>query len=93
VSNIGLQADAYVPPNKRPHYFDEVGTAKFREVFPGRSHITAADIAFYRTLAPYHPALILISGVKDGRIYQFDTDTVGNWRAGTRFTYRRIRTS
>ena len=93
VSNIGLQADSYVPPHKRPNYFDEVGTAKFREIFPGRSHISAQDIAFYRTLAPYHPALVLISEVKDGRIYQFDTDTVGRWRAGSRFTYRRIRTS
>lgn len=93
VNHIGLQADSYVPPYKRPNYFDEVGTAKFREIFPGRSHITAQDIAFYRTLAPYHPALILISEVKSGIIFQYDSDSADRWRLCTKFTYRRIKTS
>jgi hypothetical protein len=46
---------------------------------------------FYKTLAPYNPALVLISEVKNGEIYQFDSDAYGNWRVGARFSYRRIR--
>ena len=41
----------------------------------------------------YNPALVLISEVKNGEIYQFDSDAYGNWRVGARFSYRRIRTS
>ena len=93
VSRSGLKAESYMPPRNRPNYFDEVGTEKFREIFPGRGHINAQDIAFYRTLTPYSPALILISEVKSGVIYQYDSDATGEWRQHTRFTYRRIKTS
>lgn len=93
VSHVGLKAELYMTPKNRPHYFDEVGTEKFREIFPGRSHINPQDIAFYRTLAPYNPALILISEVKAGAIYQYDSDSSGQWRLNTKFTYRRIKTS
>lgn len=93
VSRVGLKAELYLPPKGRPHYFDEVGTQKFREVFPGRSNISAQDIAFYRTLSPYAPALVLISEVKDGVVYQFDSDNTGGWRQLAKFAYRRIKTS
>lgn len=93
VSRVGLKAEIYFPPKGRPDYFDEVGKEKFRAIFPGRGHVSAADIAFYRTLAPYTPALVLISEVKDGHIYQFDSDANDSWRVGAKFTYRRIRTS
>jgi hypothetical protein len=93
VAKMGLQADTYLPPKNRPNYFDEIGRAKFSEVFPGRKHINDADIAFYRTLAPYNPALILINEVKNGHVYQFDSDSNTNWRVAAKFTYRRIKTS
>jgi len=93
VSRVGLKAEIYLPPKNRPNYFDEVGTEKFREIFPGRSHINHEDIAFYRTLTPYSPALILITEVKSGAIYQHDSDSSGQWRLNTKFTYRRIKTS
>ena len=93
VSRMGLAAELYLPPKGRPQYFDEVGRAKFSEVFPGRSHISAEDIVFYRTLAPYNPALIQISEVKTGEIKQYDSDSAGNWRTAAKFAYRRIRTS
>lgn len=92
VSRTGLKADQFLPPKGRPNYFDEVGTKKFHEVFPGRSHVTPQDIAFYRTLSPYSPALILISEVKDGIIYRYDSDSSGEWRLHTKFAYRRIKT-
>jgi len=93
VSRVGLKGELYMPPKNRPQYFDEVGTKKFREIFPGRGSISQQDIAFYRTLSPYSPALILISEVKAGAIYQFDSDSSGQWRLHTKFTYRRIKTS
>jgi len=93
VTRIGLKPEMYAPPKNRPQYFDEIGTLKFREIFPGRTSISSQDIAFYRTLTPYTPALILISEVVGGTIYQFDSDSSGQWRPNTKFTYRRIKTS
>lgn len=93
VSRMGLKAEWYVPPKGQPHYFDEIGRAKFSEVFPGRHVITDEDIIFYKTLAPYNPALVMISEVKNGEIYQFDADSRDGWRVAAKFAYRRIRTS
>lgn len=93
VSRMGLKAEIYFPPKGQPQYFDDLGRDKFREVFPGRGHINDQDIAFYRTLAPYNPALVLISEVKNGAIYQYDSDARTNWRPAAKFAYRRIKTS
>lgn len=93
VTRMGLKAELYFPPKGQPDYFDTIGREKFREVFPGRDHISAEDIVFYRTLAPYNPALVLVSEIKNGEIYKYDSDTRGDWRVAAKFTYRRIRTS
>ena len=93
VNHMGLKPETYLPPKSRPNYFDEVGCAKFHEVFPGRKQISEEDIIFYKTLAPYSPALILISEVKNGVVYQFDSDSNTSWRPAAKFTYRRIKTS
>lgn len=93
VSRMGFKAELYVPPKGQPHYFDDIGRAKFSDVFPGRTTVTDEDIIFYRTLAPYNPALVMISEVKNGEIYQFDADSRDGWRLATKFAYRRIRTS
>lgn len=93
VSRMGLRAEMFMPPKGQPHYFDEVGRAKFLEVFPGRTHVSDEDIQFYRTLAPYNPALIMIAEVKNGEIFQFDADSRDGWRLAAKFAYRRIRTS
>ncbi len=93
VARIGLVPELFLPPKGRPNYFDEIGTEKFQEIFPGRRVAQAEDIAFYRTLAPYSPALILIREVKNGIIYQYDSDATGGWRPHAKFSYRRIKTS
>jgi hypothetical protein len=93
VSRVGLTAELFMPPKNRPHYFDEIGTQKFHEIFPGRKVVNDSDIAFYRTLAPYSPALILIQDVKNGVIFQYDADSKTGWRPHAKFSYRRIRTS
>lgn len=93
IARMGLKAELYMPPKGQPKYFDEVGRAKFLEVFPGRGQVNESDIVFYRTLASYSPALVLISEVKNGEIYQYDDDVRGKWRVAAKFAYRRIRTS
>lgn len=93
VSRMGLKAELYVPPRGQLDYFGEIGRAKFRQVYPGRTNITEDDIRFYKTLAPYNPALVQIKEVKDGEIKQFDTDASGGWRTSVKFAYRRISTS
>jgi hypothetical protein len=93
ISRMGLKAELYFPPKGQPDYFDHIGREKFREVFPGRGSITENDIIFYRTLAPYNPALVLISEVKNGEIYQYDSDAKSGWRVAVKFAYRRIKTS
>lgn len=93
VSKMGLKADTYLPPKNRPHYFDEVGQANFRKVFPGRKNVSAEDIIYYRTLTPYNPALVSVTEIKDGHVYQYDSDSNTKWRMAVKFSYRRIRTS
>ena len=92
VSRMGLTAELYIPPKGMVDYFDEVGREKFTGVFPGRSNPSDDDIQYYRTLAPYNPALIQIAEVKNGEIKQFDTDAKTGWRVATKFAYRRIKT-
>lgn len=93
VSRMGMKAELYIPPRGRIHYFDEVGAAKFHEVFPGRKFASGDDISFYRTLAPYNPGLVLISEIKDGYVYQHDDSARTGWRQAAKFSYRRIKTS
>lgn len=93
VSRMGLVADIYFPPKGQPRYFEEAALSKFLEVFPGRKNVSDEDLIFYRTLVSYNPALILISEVKNGEIYQFDSDSHTSWRLATKFAYRRIKTS
>lgn len=93
VSRMGLKAELYLPPVGNPDYFNVIGREKFEQVFPGRSYVADDELRFYRTLAPYNPALVLVSEVKNGEIYRYDSDTRGGWRLETRFAYRRIRTS
>lgn len=93
VTRMGLKAELYLPPAGSPDYFNAIGREKFEAVFPGRAYVQDDELRFYRTLAPYNPALVLIQEVKNGEIFRFDSDTRGGWRLATRFAYRRIRTS
>lgn len=93
ISRMCLKIDTFIPPNGRKDYFDAIGRKKFCEVFPGRTQVNDQDIIYYKTLAPYNPALVLISEVKDGVIYKYDSDSRTNWRPAVKFAYRRIKTS
>ncbi len=93
ISRMGMKAELYVPPKGRPNYFDDIGREHVRSVFPGKATITANDLVYYRTLAPYSPALVQIHEVFDDGIKQFDTDAHGQWRVAAKFPYRRIKSS
>jgi hypothetical protein len=92
-SRMGCMIELALPPKGQPNYFDDIGREKFRTVFPGRSNPTPEDIRYYRTLAPYNPALLQIREIKNGEVYQYDTDSRSGWRLATKFAYRRIKTS
>jgi hypothetical protein len=92
-ARVGVKPEIFFPPKGQPHYFDDIGRDKFRDVFPGRKDIHDGDLTFYRTLAPYCPALILVNEVRDGTIYCADSDARGGWRPAAKFAYRRIKTS
>lgn len=93
VKRMGLVPELFLPPKGHPTYFDDIGTDKFKETFPNRKHIRSDDISFYRTLAPYNPALIIVKDVKDGEICCYDPDTLTGWRPAAKLIYRRMRTS
>ena len=93
ISRMGLKADLFIPPRGQPRYFDDIGREKYHKVFPGLKITSDNDLTYYRTLAPYNPALVSILEVKDGFIYQFDPDARGQWRVGTKFHYRRVLTN
>lgn len=90
ISNMGMRAEAYLPPNGDTEYFDEVATKHFKKTFPGRKPTNPGDLRYYRTLAPYLPALVLIGEVKDGVIKRYDADSSTKWRPLTRLSYKRI---
>ncbi|MEO5499491.1 MAG: hypothetical protein ABIR46_03260 [Candidatus Saccharimonadales bacterium] len=91
LKRMGLEAEAYLPPAHRPNYFDDIAVEKFKSVYPGRHDISDADLRYYRLSAPYNPALVLISGVVDGTIRQFDSSDSSNWRVAAKFQYKRIK--
>lgn len=93
VSRMGLKPELFVPPKGRPQYFDDIGAAHFKSVFPGRTVVSSEDLTYYRTLAPYNPALVQINEIPNGEIKQFDADSNTQWRVGAKFAYRRIKTS
>jgi len=93
VNRMGCVPELFLPPKGQPSYFDDIGRERFRAVFPGRTAPSDDEIHYYRTLAPYNPALIQIHEIKNGELFQYDTDSHSNWRLATKFTYRRIKTS
>ncbi len=93
VARMGLRAELYVPPKGQPQYFEDIALEKFTHTYPGRKPTGEHDLRYYKTLAPYNPALIVIAEVKNGEIKQFDTDASTGWRTVAKFAYRRIKTS
>ena len=92
-TRMGVRVEMFVPPRGRPMYFDDVARRKFVAIYPGRRDIQPDDLRYYRTLAPYCPALLIINEVKDDMIYCADHDARTGWRPAVKLAYRRILTS
>lgn len=91
VSNMGMTAEAYLPPDGDGDYFDDIATKHFQKTFPGRKPTNIGDLRYYRTLAPYLPALVLVGKVKNGVIKRYDSDSSTKWRPLTKLSYKRIK--
>ncbi len=91
VRRMSLVVDSYFPPAEEPDYFERVGREKFKEVFPSRSGVSDSDLAYYKTLAPYNPALVRIARIKNGEIFGYDLDRQ-DWRKVAEYTYAKIKT-
>jgi hypothetical protein len=92
VSRMGLVADSYLPPVDEPDYFDRIGREKFLEVFPSRDVVSDDDLIYYRTLAPYNPALVRIAHIKNGEILGYSLDSQ-DWHRVAEYSYSKIKTS
>lgn len=92
ITRMGLKAEQYIPPHKDEKYFENIAMHHFKSTFPGRSTVSDADLGYYKTLAPYMPALVKVSEVSKGLIYQFDTDSPSLWRPALQYSYRKIST-
>ena len=93
MSRMNLRVQQYLAPDADVNYFDDIAREKFNRTFPGRMAVSDEDLYFYKTLAPYCPALAQISEVMGGVIRQYDSTAVGNWRPSVKFSYRRLQTS
>lgn len=91
IARMGLTAEEYLPPGDEPDYFNRIGTEKFREVFPSRTVTNPDyDLQYYRTLAPYNPALVRIARIKGGDIMGFVSESQ-DWRKVAEYSYARIK--
>lgn len=90
IKRMGLVPLDYLPPHGDKKYFDDIAMEKYREMFPGMRQVGSEDLLFYRTMAPYCPALIQISEVVAGIIKQYDSTAVGGWRPSIKFSYKKL---
>lgn len=88
VRSMNADADEYLPPHGDADYFSRIATQKFKSMFPGK-HITSPDdLRYYRTLAPYNPALVRLSKVKgDIRAFHYESKS---WRKVKDYAYSKI---
>ncbi|HVI69533.1 MAG TPA: hypothetical protein VM581_03675 [Magnetospirillaceae bacterium] len=91
VHRMQCEAEVFVPPHGEQEYFERIGRAKFKVMFPGKHIVGEDDLRYYKNLAPYNPALILLSRVK-GEVRGFEVESK-TWRKAKDYTYSKIRTT
>lgn len=92
VKRMGLVPIDFLPPRGDAEYFDEIAREKYNKMFPGMRQVSSDDLNFYRTMAPYCPALVQIGEVVSGIIKQYDSTAVGGWRPTVKFAYKKLLT-
>lgn len=63
IKSMNMISDRYYAPNGNVNYFDRLGMRVFKRAYPGRNSWTKDEAAYYRTLAPYSPALVKLAKV------------------------------
>jgi len=89
VRRMELEADGFIPPYGEADYFDRIGRAKFKAMFPGKAIVGDDDLRYYRNLALYNPALVRLSKIK-GEIRGFEVESKA-WRKVKDYTYSKIK--
>lgn len=89
VHRMQCEAEVFVPPHGETDYFDRIGRTKFKTMFPGKHIAGEEDLRYYKNLAPYNPALVLLSRVK-GEIRGFEVESK-TWRRARDYTYSKIK--
>lgn len=87
---VGVAAYKYLPPVNQPNYFVEIASKHFNKTYPNRKIVSDNDLRYFKTLAPYNPALVQIKNVKQGVINCFDPDAKGGWRVAAKLVYSRL---
>lgn len=89
VSRMQCEAQVFVPPHGETGYFDRIGRVKFKAMFPGKHIVGEDDLRYYKNLAPYNPALVLLSKVK-GEIRGFEVESK-TWRKAKDYSFSIIK--
>ncbi|MGD8374381.1 MAG: hypothetical protein PVI21_06015 [Candidatus Woesebacteria bacterium] len=84
---MNLIAEKFIPPRGDDEYFQRVGTAKFKQLFPGKYITSRDDTRYYESLARYNPALVGISRV-NGEIKGYVVSTK-QWRKVCDYVYKK----
>jgi hypothetical protein len=82
---MGMKAELFLPPYADSSYFFNFGQKAFLDIFPGRKAGSDQELSYYKTLAPYSPALVRISEV-NGEIRRYDK-IWQEWQSAIRFSY------
>lgn len=88
ISRMQCEAETYLPPHGEPDYFERIARDKFKIMFPGKPIVGEDDLRYYKNIAPYNPALVLLARVK-GEIRGFDARSKV-WRKVKDFSYSKI---
>ncbi len=89
IKQMGMKPEEYFSPNADEDYFNNYAKMSFQAVFPGRKFLLEQDTNFYKSFAPYSPALVKIAKV-EGEIRHFDLDW-NKWISAADFSYYRVK--
>jgi hypothetical protein len=91
IQRMQCEAEGFLQPHAEDGYFDRIGREKFKAMFPGKRILGEDDLRYYKNLAPYNPALVLLSRVK-GEIRGYEVEAKA-WRKVKDYAYSKIRPS
>lgn len=89
IKKMGMKPERVYPPGGDEQYFVYYAKKTYESVFPGRKCLAEQDAVFYKSFAPYSPALIRIKEIS-GEIKHFDTSW-NKWTSAINFSYYRVK--